>query len=439
MALFCFLSVGNLSAKEIRSVSSPWYLSTDKCNYHPGEQVTVHFSGDMPSGARIRIYSGSEVLTDDAMGSASYKWTAPSRDFAGYLAVVYTSDASGNETLYGTIAIDVSSWWGRFPRYGFVATYDDSKTESAIQGETAFLNRCHINGIQYYDWQYLHEIPYDKYGHRDSWTDLANRQIRADVVRNYIKEHHRYGMKAMFYNLLFGADPGYGDRGVSWDWGMFKDGEQDYHPLPDNWRGPIYLCDPSNKDWQNYLIEKNNDVYEAFDFDGYHIDQLGYRGSVYNRAGGEIPLTWAYQSFINAMKAARPDKLLVMNGVSNYGGSEIISTGNVEFSYTELWGSEESFWDMERMVREHAAVDGRGTASVFAVFSSPEAFIFFGGMTKAGDLIMRPIKEAYNQHVLPIFRGKAQFLISGLDGASAAVLGASAVGWDAVASTEKKS
>ncbi len=75
----------------------------------------------------------------------------------------------------------------------------------------------------------------------------------------------------------------------------------------------------------------------------------------------------------------------------------------------------------------------------FAAFSSPEAFIFFGGMTKAGDLIMRPIKEAYDRHVLPIFRGKAQFLISGLDGASAAVLGASAVGWDAVASTEKKS
>ena len=74
----------------------------------------------------------------------------------------------------------------------------------------------------------------------------------------------------------------------------------------------------------------------------------------------------------------------------------------------------------------------------FAAFSSPEAFIFFGGMTRAGDLIMKPIKEAYDQHVLPIFRGKAQFLISGLDGASAAVLGASAVGWDAVASTEKR-
>ncbi|MCI7309557.1 MAG: ROK family protein, partial [Prevotella sp.] len=66
----------------------------------------------------------------------------------------------------------------------------------------------------------------------------------------------------------------------------------------------------------------------------------------------------------------------------------------------------------------------------FAAFSSPEAFIFFGGLTKAGDLIMDPIKKAYDENVLKIFKGKAQFLISGLEGSSAAVLGASAVGWD---------
>lgn len=66
----------------------------------------------------------------------------------------------------------------------------------------------------------------------------------------------------------------------------------------------------------------------------------------------------------------------------------------------------------------------------FAAFSSPEAFIFFGGLTKAGDLIMEPIKKSYDKHVLPIYKGKAQFLISGLDGSSAAVLGASAIGWD---------
>ena len=66
----------------------------------------------------------------------------------------------------------------------------------------------------------------------------------------------------------------------------------------------------------------------------------------------------------------------------------------------------------------------------FAAFSSPEAFIFFGGLTKAGDLLMNPIKKSYDEHILKIFKGHAKFLVSSLDGSSAAVLGASAVGWD---------
>ena len=66
----------------------------------------------------------------------------------------------------------------------------------------------------------------------------------------------------------------------------------------------------------------------------------------------------------------------------------------------------------------------------FAAFSSPEAFVFFGGLTKAGDLLMKPVKESYDKNILPIFKGKAKFLVSTLDGSSAAVLGASAVAWD---------
>jgi len=66
-----------------------------------------------------------------------------------------------------------------------------------------------------------------------------------------------------------------------------------------------------------------------------------------------------------------------------------------------------------------------------AVFSSPEAFVFFGGLTKAGDLLMDPVKRSYEKHVMPLFkRNPAQFLLSSLGGSSAAVLGASAIGWD---------
>ncbi|MBQ0061907.1 MAG: ROK family protein [Bacteroidales bacterium] len=66
----------------------------------------------------------------------------------------------------------------------------------------------------------------------------------------------------------------------------------------------------------------------------------------------------------------------------------------------------------------------------FTKFSSPEAYIFFGGLTKAGDLIMNPIKKAYDENCLPIFRGKAKVLVSELPDSDAAVLGASALGWE---------
>lgn len=65
-----------------------------------------------------------------------------------------------------------------------------------------------------------------------------------------------------------------------------------------------------------------------------------------------------------------------------------------------------------------------------ATFLSPEAFIFFGGLAQAGELLHRPIEEAYNENVLSLYKGKARFLMSGLDGAKAAILGASAIAWD---------
>ena len=70
----------------------------------------------------------------------------------------------------------------------------------------------------------------------------------------------------------------------------------------------------------------------------------------------------------------------------------------------------------------------------FTVFSSPEAFVIFGGLAKAGDLIMNPLKVAMEKNMLSIFKGKVKVLLSELKEADAAVLGASALGWEAKAS-----
>ena len=67
----------------------------------------------------------------------------------------------------------------------------------------------------------------------------------------------------------------------------------------------------------------------------------------------------------------------------------------------------------------------------FIAFSSPKAIILFGGLTKSGDLIMRPIRESLDRHILKNFRGKTEVIFSQLKEADAAVLGASALGWEA--------
>lgn len=66
----------------------------------------------------------------------------------------------------------------------------------------------------------------------------------------------------------------------------------------------------------------------------------------------------------------------------------------------------------------------------FVTFSSPEAFVIFGGLTKSGDYIMNPIREAFDKNIMKVFKGKVKILISELKESDAAVLGASALGWE---------
>ena len=66
----------------------------------------------------------------------------------------------------------------------------------------------------------------------------------------------------------------------------------------------------------------------------------------------------------------------------------------------------------------------------FVAFSSPEAIILFGGLTKAGELIMNPIKESMDRNLLAIYKGKVNLIFSELKESDAAVLGASALGWE---------
>jgi glucokinase len=66
----------------------------------------------------------------------------------------------------------------------------------------------------------------------------------------------------------------------------------------------------------------------------------------------------------------------------------------------------------------------------FVAFSSPEAIILFGGLTKAGDLIKKPVVDALNENLLALWKGKIKVEFSQLNESDAAILGASALAWE---------
>ncbi len=72
-----------------------------------------------------------------------------------------------------------------------------------------------------------------------------------------------------------------------------------------------------------------------------------------------------------------------------------------------------------------------GTALAnFVMFSSPEAIILFGGLTKAGDFILKPTREHMEANLIQVFQNRVKILVSHLRESDAAILGASALVWD---------
>ena len=82
-----------------------------------------------------------------------------------------------------------------------------------------------------------------------------------------------------------------------------------------------------------------------------------------------------------------------------------------------------------------ATILGEALADMVA-FSSPQAIILFGGLAKSGDLLLKPLRETFEKSLFPIFRGKTKIILSELKESDAAVLGASALGWEAKFRTE---
>lgn len=345
-------------------------LSTDKAIYSPGEEVK--FSLDQnAANLQVRYKHLGELIDENALSGQEWSWTPPGEDFRGYMAEIV--DVSGEEEkIVAAIGVDVSSDWTKFPRYGFLSKFPDMDREEMVS-VIENLNRHHINGIQFYDWHYKHHQPLAGTPENPDmiYKDIINRDIYFSTVEQYIDIAHEYNMKAMFYNLIYGAFEDASADGVSEEWYLYTDDahtNKDMHPLNSPpFVSDILILDPSNTGWQEYIINENQRVYDALPFDGFHMDQLGNRNkSLYTYSGDQIDVGQTFKPFIEAVKESHNDKVVVLNAVDQYGQDQI-AEAPTGFLYSEVW-SPASFEGLANVILANDNFSNQTKNSVLAAY-----------------------------------------------------------------------
>ncbi|WP_222707256.1 glycoside hydrolase family 66 protein [Pontibacter qinzhouensis] len=361
-----------IPANPATPVYSNHAITTDKAIYKPGDNVifTLEMS-QIPATAKVRYKHLNEVVGEAAVTESSWAWQAPATDFWGYMVEVY-STANETETILATTAVDVSSDWKKFPRYGFLSKFPQLN-EAEVQAVMTNLNKHHINGIQFYDWHHKHHLPLPTAGAAPapSWKDIINRDIYFTTVQKYITAAHGLNMKAMQYNLIYGVWDNAEADGVNKEWFIYKDNtrtNRDFHPLPaPPFLSNIYLIDPSSTGWQQYLINENRKVYQHLAFDGFHMDQLGDRGATFKHDGTALNLAQSYKPFINAIKADAPTKYAVLNAVSQY-GQQGIAESSSDFLYSEVWNPFDTYNDLANIIKQNNTLSNNTKNTVLAAY-----------------------------------------------------------------------
>lgn len=333
---------------------------TDKAMYSPGTGAAVYV--DL-TNSTSSVFSGSVQVTISHLGYVNtnfpsqsvlnlaphgtstvvFSWPTPTNNFQGYLVSAFALDQGSNLVDSASSAVDVSSDWSKFPRYGYVAQYGSTVNTTHTMW---LLKNYHLNGIQFYDWQWKHHIPYNS---GSTWPDVANRTIYRTIVTNLINSAHSYGMMAMNYNSYGMAYANYltDGSGVTLSMGIFSSptasiASQYSYSLPNTWATTnLYGFNNRDPSWQNYIYGREQTVFTNFAFDGWHIDTVG-QNSAYDSSGVFFNLTDYNAQFINNAKAALARRM-TFNTVDAGGENQVAQSANVDFVYSELWNGNPNY------------------------------------------------------------------------------------------------
>lgn len=360
---FALLSLPLLPARAAHLSIADVYPA--RARFAPSEQVqlTIELNGEPQAGQRLTTAASqlgkasgtceSIPLKSSSPRTLTISCSLPQADFQGYLVSVRLLSATGEVLDQRNTAVDISSDWKRFPRYGYLAHYNAAEGADPAQW-IAELNRFHINGLEFYDFQYRHEQPLaGTVAHpADHWNEISNRPVDASVVRGFIDQGHRFNMMAMAYNASYGAYDDVFTRAklplpLEWATWNTPSGPRSAATaktlrLEDNgWSTHfLYYMNQNDPGWQHYLFGQMQNLFDVYPFDGWQIDTYGDRGG-YAIDGSEVDYVAGFKPYVDHAYQAL-HKRIVFNTV-NALGQEQVGHSAAQFVHSELWDDHETF------------------------------------------------------------------------------------------------
>lgn len=342
----------------------------DKAVYFPDD--TVNISVRAASGVQIRarvLYLNTEITTLESAltdGEAILTWTPPPDAPRGYGLSIDVLDGAGNIIASQTSAFDVLNHWIEAPRYGFFSDFNAARLTD--QPTIDWLRMHHINGIQFYDWQYRWEnlVP-----DTDRFDDGLGRPQSMTTIRRLIDVAHSVNAAAMPYTAIYGAStPFYREHQ---DWGLY-DARGVVYDFGEN--SFLAIMNPApGSPWTNHLMNEFTDVLENTNFDGIHIDQYGSPKTGYDSAGNYVDLAQVMPQFIDStaaiVQAERGDNgVTLFNCVGNW-PIDAVAPSEQDASYIEVWSPNNDYLDLNRIIT-NAETLGNGKPVILAAYILPE-------------------------------------------------------------------
>ncbi len=367
-------------------------LTTNAARYSPSTNVTINTNVVNPqavseSGETLTltfthngVAVGSPLTATVSLAAGQIlnyplTWTPPTTNYQGYLVKATLTNSTGVVLDSANTAVDISSSWAKFPRYGFVTNFADNYTQTLIENR---LNLYHLDGVQFYDWEWKQHVPLagTVASPAASWVNIDSNTNYEHSIQTLISDVHGISAVAMSYNLIYGAWAGYGSdgSGVNSAWGLWYNTNctsQANVSLSDPPLATPYLWlfDPGNASWQSYIFNAEKNADDVYAFDGWQADGFGNIGTVYNCSGTSVNLANEFSGFLtNAYTALGGN--IVFNAVGQYGQQQIATNADLAFLYTECWPflGQTTYDDLQTAINNNNTWSSGAKASVLAAY-----------------------------------------------------------------------